>query len=232
MRNLCLSHFFSAIGERFWSSAQLTDIDSMYERLAIIDNYSANYVGLQHRVQQRNGFTALLKNPNDSKELALLYTLAEVAEPAHYYTRHHVKYRNELYHQQAPLNHFVDYLAVESPVLRKLNQHIEHLKQGDELSLAAIRGIVDKWHTAVPKLKIIVEQNPKLAELTPIVADFVKVTKIANNLIRQCKQGTQPASNTSQAQRTQLHQIHANSTEIVLAAAPVIGRLHQVCSNP
>ncbi|MEN0123303.1 MAG: family 20 glycosylhydrolase, partial [Pseudomonadota bacterium] len=76
-----------AVAERLWSARAVTDTDDMYRRLQAIDAWATVSVGLRQHAQQGLLFTRLA-NSGDTHALRIL---AEAVEPAHYYTRHHLK---------------------------------------------------------------------------------------------------------------------------------------------
>jgi hexosaminidase len=56
-----------------------------------------------HNKQKPRGFSNFLDNANTAKNVDALLLLTELVEPTHYYTRHHIKYQQNKYHQLAPL---------------------------------------------------------------------------------------------------------------------------------
>src|SRR5690606_7990926 len=137
-----------AIAERLWSPASLTDPRQMYQRLQQIEYYAIEVVGLQFRQQQRAGLQKL----EDNADIQTLLVFSQALEPAQYYTRHHIKFTQDLYHQQADLNQFVDFLPVESLTLVKLKQAVQDYAQGDKTVLDSIEQQLTTWQHNLPKV--------------------------------------------------------------------------------
>ncbi|VTM89498.1 Beta-hexosaminidase [Raoultella ornithinolytica] len=103
-----------AVAERLWSAQDVNDSDNMYQRLQAMDSWSTVSVGLQQHTQQLVQFTRLA---NGGSTLPL-QILAQALEPAHYYTRQHLKFQANHYHLFEPLNRLADALPAESTTVR------------------------------------------------------------------------------------------------------------------
>lgn len=217
-----------AIAERFWSDKSLTNSDDMYRRLQVMDQYAATVIGLQHHQQLTNGLKSLLDRPN-SDAIALLRTLAQATEPAHYYTRHHLKYRKDQYHQQAPLDTFVDYLPVESFTLINLNQQLRSYQQGETQLLNVLKTTLTNWQVAAKKLKRLANRNVKLQHLSPTIQRFDELTVLGLDLVAQCHNDTLLTAKASQLLKKKLDKLHNSQEEVVLAAVQLINNLRRVC---
>lgn len=110
-----------AIAERLWSPASVTDVDSMYRRLAVFSR-NLEWLGLQHQSGSRR---MLGRIEGDDLPPKLLETLAMAVEPVKGYTRE----KTQEYDIDAPLNHLVDAVSPESDRARRIN----------ELALRAVR---------------------------------------------------------------------------------------------
>ena len=88
----------AAIAERFWSAASVTDVDSMYRRLAATSQWLET-LGLEHR----GGPRQMLKRLAGDSDPAQLEEFASVLEPVKGYARH----RNHKYSMLEPFNRLV-----------------------------------------------------------------------------------------------------------------------------
>ncbi|MFT5756721.1 MAG: hexosaminidase [Alteromonadaceae bacterium] len=253
-----------AIAERFWSAKALTDVDDMYRRLNIMDNYAADIIGLAHQQQQQSGFLSLLKTENQikkieqedkagqenkvkvatkNKDIAALLLFAEALEPAHYYTRHHIKFQQGLYHQQAPLNLFVDYLPVESFTLITMAQWLQHYQAGDEHALIKIKNKLQIWQGNMGKLRLLISKNSKLHSLTELVTSLEVFNTVALDITMRClskNSFSQADSNKLEAKlknklkarlEDKLNTINSYSSEVIVAGVPLFKRLLNHCSQ-
>ena len=224
-----------AIAERFWSAQSLTDSDYMYQRLIVIDDYAANVVGLQHQQQQLAGITHLVSDSADkNKIVAALSTLAQALEPAHYYTRHHLKYQQNSYHQQAALDNLVDYLPVESFRLLTLHKQLSAYQNGDKSALLPIKQQLLLWQHNVEQLPQLLAQESKLASLSDVINDFQVVNKIALTLTERCINENFYQPNEAKVVDQQLRKVQETVRETVIAAVPFTRKLLSSCliNNP
>ncbi|GHE99018.1 family 20 glycosylhydrolase [Thalassotalea profundi] len=234
-----------AIAERLWSPKSLTDVDNMYQRLHLMDSYAANIIGLQHQVQQQRGMAASVSPlVTDTSMLTsidnALAIIAQAFEPAHYYTRHHLKFQQNNYHQQAALNYFVDYLPVESRNIRAMKQEINTVIAGDLSALSATKARLSRWKEASEYLKenLTLPDHPT-QKVASTLEESLNIKSILNELdifidlsiavINHC----QKIEVLTKAQQTNIRKkltsIMITPREQVLAGAPHISQLLSSC---
>jgi hexosaminidase len=102
-----------AIAERLWSPESVTDVSSMYSRLAILSR-NLEWLDLQHIDGNRK---MLSRIEDDDMPPSLLITLAAAVEPVKEYNRE----KTQVYDVAAPLNHLVDAVPPESDEARQIN---------------------------------------------------------------------------------------------------------------
>jgi len=102
-----------AIAERLWSPASVTDVNSMYRRLTVL-NRNLQWLGLQQNISTR---TMLGRIAGDDMPLPLLVTLAQAVEPVKDYNRE----TTQVYDVEQPLNQLVDAIPPESNTAREVN---------------------------------------------------------------------------------------------------------------
>ena len=219
-----------AIAERFWSPESLKDSDDMYHRLMIIDDYAADIIALQHQEQLLAGFTNLIAQPSaENQELAALVTFAEALEPAHYYTRHHLKYQKNQYHQNAALNNFVDYLPVESYSLIMMEGHLREYKLGDKSALLKLEKKFLLWQENAKKLSMLITQNNKLSSLSAVVSDLQKFNHLALTIVDGCMSDNFYNKKSLRKLDNKLLALQQTPKEIVIAAIPLARSLLKHC---
>ncbi|HBN89535.1 MAG TPA: beta-N-acetylhexosaminidase [Rheinheimera sp.] len=132
-----------AVAERLWSAQDVTDEDSMYQRLGWL-NQRLNHFSLQNIRQQQQGYTALAGEHSQA-----LATVSEAFEPAHYYHRLHQKSAAGIYHQDAPLNLLADFLPAEQSAVRQFEQRLQlWLEQRQAVDKHWLNEQLAKWQTA------------------------------------------------------------------------------------
>ncbi|TLU66851.1 beta-N-acetylhexosaminidase [Thalassotalea litorea] len=204
-----------AIGERFWSSSALIDETSMYQRLLKIEKYADKIVGLSHIKQQRIGLANLLEDPT---LLPHLLHVSQMLEPAQYYTRHHIKYQQNLYHQQAPLDQWADFLAVESLTLKQLS--LGWHKALTEVQLTELEQEIKHWQASTNKLLEQISSEPKLRFHQAMLTAIAKELALGIQLIDTCQR--KPGSELA-------HEFSVNFGEIIFALGHTLNTLNRMC---
>lgn len=131
------------VAERLWSAENVTNMDSMYSRLAAMDRWSTVSVGTLQHAQTEQQMIRLA----GGHDIAPLRVLAEVLEPAQYYTRQHLKFQAGHYNYQEPLNRLADVLPAESEAVRQLEQQVAVLiaNRNNPAAAAAVRAPLQRW---------------------------------------------------------------------------------------
>ena len=214
-----------AIAERFWSAKSLSNIDDMYQRLMTVDDYSAQF-GLQHQMQHSSGLQRLVFPKTD---ISPLVVLAEQLEPANYYTRHHLMYLQERYHQNAILNSFADYLPVESLQLVNMHQQLKAYKKGDKSALQAIVNTMRRWHYNFDDAVKVIRKNPKLSTLVKVVDEARQINTIGLTIAQSCLAGVKIREIEAKRVTKNLRAMHSNVRATVIASGLLVENILDVC---
>ena len=214
-----------AIAERLWSSPSRVDVDDMYVRLEKMNQF-ADVIGLRHLAQQREGFASLLTSKASIDPLLIL---AEQLEPAAYYTRHHIKYQNGLYHQRAPLDQFADFLPVESFPLIRLHRQLDAFANGDEKALMVVIATQREWQANFQELTRLIQHNPRLSSLAPLVADARTINSLGLSLAEGCSQGLKLSEKQAKETKGTLKSLHREVREVSLASGLLVERVLALC---
>ncbi|MCG7534568.1 family 20 glycosylhydrolase [Pseudoalteromonas sp. OOF1S-7] len=217
-----------AIAERLWSERARTDAEHMYHRLLPVSDF-ADAIGLHHKKQFRQGLRKLLAQHNSPNNLALLLRFAEQLEPASYYTRHHIKYQQGLYHQNAPLTQLADFLPVESPALIQLYQQLTQFRQGNRSMLQRIANTLKGWQADYRQLAPLLSQAPALNKLATMLDQARNINEISLSVIRSCTVRTSISATKVQQLVTRLHSIQQHSSEVVIATGLFSEHLLEAC---
>lgn len=155
------------IAERLWSPKSITDIDSMYQRLTALDKWAVLSLKLGYKQQQQHILQSLA--PED--DITPLLILSEQVEQAQYYTRHHVKYQQGLYHQLAPLDNFVDSLPSQSLALIALQQEVTaYLKTRSANKFNYVMQTLDRWQSNGTDLSTLIARHHGLSHLQQLAS--------------------------------------------------------------
>jgi hexosaminidase len=124
----------AAIAERLWSPESVTDVNSMYRRLAVVSR-NLEWLGLEHRTGSQR---MLGRIEGDDMPPQLLETLAMAVEPVKEYDRE----KTQVYDVTAPLNHLVDAVPPESNEARQVNALVQRAVHDP-----SVRPELRKWFT-------------------------------------------------------------------------------------
>ncbi|ELZ5940713.1 family 20 glycosylhydrolase [Providencia stuartii] len=204
-----------AVSERLWSAKDVNNENDMYRRLHAADAWSTLSVGLQQHAQTAREFTRLA----NGVDIEPLIILSESVEPAHYYTRHHLKFRENQYHQYEPLNRFVDALPAESTQARAFKQHIDTLiaKPDDQVTAQWLTHKLKRWHNNIPQVQQLIKQNVNLARLAPVAENVEQLSTIGIELIEHYTANTPLTASRKAAMAQQLEKSAELQDELVIA---------------
>lgn len=212
-----------AVAERLWSTQEVNDSDNMYQRLQAADSWSTVSVGLQQHAQQQVQFTRLANNANTIP----LQILAQALEPAHYYTRQHLKFQAGNYHQFEPLNRMADALPPESITVRYLDIRVSNLISDaeDTESADALRHIFTRWQNNTPEALMLSEGNYQLAAMKPVILQVDKLAALGLRLTDLvARQGALDDKEYASIQ-AQLDEAAKTQDEVVIAAVYPLEKL-------
>lgn len=217
-----------AISERLWSQAQVNNPQSMYARLEKINGFAEKVINLLHGDQQQSGFKALINNQLPKKEqnetLNLLNKMAQLLEPSHYYTRHHIKYLKGEYHQHARLDSFVDFLAVESKQIRYLKQQVSAFKAGDKKAVESIYQQLLSWERVLVSENDLLDKSIRLVFLKPVLEKLRLFLMKSKTVLEVCK-----SSKADKNIGDELLTLQSLTDELVLAGIYPIRDLYLHC---
>ena len=176
----------AAIAERLWSPREVTDVDDMYRRLAIIE-YQLEELGLAHRKNQQ----MLLRRLAMGADTSALEALVSVIEPVKEYRRYQVRPQTML----SPLTGLIDAAQPDAKDARAFNVAVEGLLAGSNRAghIAKIRSLLANWRSKEGDLKRLVDSSPALAEARQLSNDF----RTLNQMIQEAADALESASKQS-----------------------------------
>lgn len=183
-----------AVAERLWSAEELTDEDSMYQRLQAMDSWATISVGLQH---QTNSYKQYLRIANGG-DVSALMSFANYAEPAQYYARNWAKYnstdpKGELYNQYERLNRFADAVPVESFAVLEMMK-LAKTAINDQSDLKALQKHYQTVLESAQKSEVMFKNNVSSLDTVLLAQKHVEVAKATLAVINELEKGQQPTS--------------------------------------
>jgi hexosaminidase len=115
----------AAIAERLWSAQNVTEVNSMYERLEATSQW-LNWLGLTHN----SSYEPMLRRIAGSNDISGLKPLADVVEPVKDYTREETAPVEPT--SLAPLNRLIDAVRPESNMARQFAESVDQFVASSE----------------------------------------------------------------------------------------------------
>ncbi|HEX4021786.1 MAG TPA: family 20 glycosylhydrolase [Acidobacteriaceae bacterium] len=147
----------AAIAERFWSPANIRDVNDMYRRLRVmslrLDGLGLQQISGPQRAQRQ--LTGEVHSPEFS-------VLASVLEPVSFGDRYQFQHTDQL----TPLDLLVDAIVPDPPSKHDFAQTVQELlanAPGQEQRQADLAKLFESWQNTAPQLGILMQQSPRLA---------------------------------------------------------------------
>ena len=157
----------AAVAERLWSPQQTQDVDSMYARLAAV-NEELEQLGLR----QRSNMGVMLARMAGSDEIPALRTLAEVVEPVSITIREkEAEAAGAIQTSDIALNRMVDAVAPTSETARRFSAAVDRLVGSnfrDARAEAEIRGALIAWRDNDAALGPLLQDSYLLKEVSVV----------------------------------------------------------------
>jgi hexosaminidase len=138
----------AAIAERLWSPENVTDVNSMYERMAAISG-RLDFLGLTHNTN----YGTMLRRIAGNDDIGPLRTLANVVEPVKDYAREELAATPPT--QSTPLIRLVDAIRPESETARLFSQKVDAMLAGNASpdTKDEVREMLALWRDNAAQLK-------------------------------------------------------------------------------
>jgi hexosaminidase len=157
----------AAVAERLWSPQQTQDVDSMYARLAAV-NEELEQLGLR----QRSNMGVMLARMAGSDEIPALRALAEVVEPVSITIREkEAEAAGAIQTSDIALNRMVDAVAPTSETARRFSAAVDRLVGSnfrDARTEAEIRGALIAWRDNDAALAPLLQDSYLLKEVSVV----------------------------------------------------------------
>jgi hexosaminidase len=213
----------AAIAERFWSPKDVTDVDSMYTRMAVVSR-NLQWLGVQHRAN----FQPMLDRIAADRPDRPLRTLADAVE-ATGLGNGRGRGVQPRYTQQTPLNRLVDAARPESELVRAMELAAKRMTP-DDASFLREQFIV--WAANDGRFQPLINGNGLLAELAPLSKDLSALGAAGLKILDAIASGqTLPADWVTQ-QNAEITRIQRPVVEVRMAAARPVKLLLDAATVP
>jgi hexosaminidase len=195
----------AAVAERLWSPANVTDVNSMYRRLAILDAHLAAY-GLTQDRYQKTIFNEQLQGAT----CEALPIVASVLTPL---TDWSIKVTSAV-----PLNRLKDVVKPESLEAWELSKLVENPKANAE----AIRNKLVLWQNNATAVMPVMRDHPMLTEDVPVAQMLNDVCQTGLQALGYITSGEPAPASWSAAQAAFLAEAAKPHNEVVIAITPAV----------
>jgi hexosaminidase len=176
----------AAIAERLWSPRNVTDVNDMYRRLAVI-SIQFEELGLTHKKNQ----DMMLRRIVRSDDIGPLKTLVSVIEPVKEYRRYEMRPQTML----SPLTGAVDATTPDSEAGRKFSWMVkEFLDDAPRYQLyrPELSQMLADWQTSGASLVPLIDRSPSLREIKPLADNLSVLGATGLEAISYLKLGMPP----------------------------------------
>ena len=150
----------AAIAERFWSPQEVRDLESMHNRLEIVNQY-LELIGIRNQQVQEY----LLRNISNYQDTQALRQLVHISEPFEIYSRNAGGTQYKTY---SPFTLFVDACMADAKDKRKFNKLVSsYLERQDAASKEHLSGMLERYASLDESLETIALKAPLVERVVP-----------------------------------------------------------------
>lgn len=192
----------AAIAERFWSPADVRDVEDMYRRLDKI-SIELEWLGLTHISNQE----MMMRRMVGGKDISSIRTLVNVVEPLNNYKRH-VNFKEE---NGFKMNHFspytrlMDVAGADARSARIFRQKLGlYLESGLTEDRDFLNKQLNQWVANDEKLQKEIEELPNLKDVSLHSTNLLIISEIALEAIGYIDSGKKPSAKWTENSREQI----------------------------
>ena len=216
----------AAIAERLWSAQDVTDVNSMYQRLQKISQW-LDWLGLTHN----SSYEAMLRRIAGSNDISALRTFADVVEPVKDYTREEIAAVEAT--SLSPLNRVIDAARPESATARRFANLVDALLAGraDPEAKPEIKAWLTRWRDNQMSLQPLENQSFLLKEIIPVSQDLSAVANTGLQALDYFDRGERAPEAWAAQEFALLEQAQKPKAQLLLMATPPVQKLVEASSG-
>ena len=216
----------AAIAERLWSAQDVTDVNSMYQRLGEVSRW-LDWFGLTHN----SSYGPMLRRIADSDDVSALRTFTDVVEPVKDYTREEIAAVEAT--SLSPLNRVIDAARPESETARHFAELVDVLIAGraDSAAKQEIRAWLIRWRDNQSNLRALETQSFLLKEIVPVSQDLSAVAASGLQALDYIDRGERAPDAWAQQQFALLQEAEKPKAQLLLMVAPAVQTLVEASSG-
>jgi hexosaminidase len=212
----------AAIAERLWSSQNVTDVNSMYQRLEATSRW-LDWPGLTHD----SSYEPMLRRIAGSDDIAGLRTLADVVEPVKDYVREETA--PVVPTSLVPLNRLVDAVRPESTLARQFADFVDGYTAAGGKD--ADRGRLIKTFLLTPKPNPFLYQSFLVREADQLATNLSRVASAGLQAVDYLERGQRPPDAWIAQQASLLEEAGKPQAQLLLMIVPPVQKLVQTAAG-
>ncbi|HEV2117411.1 MAG TPA: family 20 glycosylhydrolase [Terriglobales bacterium] len=208
----------AVVAERLWSPASVRDVDSMYQRLAVMSTW-LEWLGNTHV----SSYYLMLHRLAGQENMGPLQVLADVVEPVKEYTREDLAVTPAT--SLSPLNRLVDAVPPESEKGRQFADLVQQVIAGkaSPAVYTRLRAQLTRWSGNDAFLQPLLQKSFLLKEVAPLSRNLSLCAETGLQALDYLSRGQHPPSGWAAQQVGMLQQAlkPGHAQLLLMVAAPV-----------
>ncbi len=215
----------AAIAERLWSPENVTDINSMYDRLEITSRW-LDWLGLTHN----SYYQPMLRRIAGSDDIASLRNLADVIEPVKDYTREETAAVEPT--SLVPLNRLVDAVHPESKTARDFSAMVDAVisREADPATRTRVVALLTSWSANQAHLEAMENGSFLLKEAIPLSTTLSQLGNAGLQALDYLDRGEAPPESWAAEQILFLQNAGKQQSQLLLMVVPSVQKLVQAAA--
>jgi hexosaminidase len=216
----------AAIAERLWSPQDVTDVNSMYQRLANVSRW-LDWLGLTHN----SSYGPMLRRIAGTNDISVLRTFTDVVEPVKDYNREELAVVEAT--SLSPLNRVIDATRPESMTARRFGNLVDALIGGhaDSEAKQEVRALLIRWRDNQSNLQPLESQSFLLTEIIPLSQDLTAVATTGLQALDYLDRGERAPAAWATQQFALLEQAEKPKAQLLLMVVPSVQKLVEASSG-
>ncbi len=216
----------AAIAERMWSQQNVTDVNSMYQRLAEVSRW-LDWLGLTHN----SSYGPMLRRIAGSNDISALRTFTDVVEPVKDYNREELAVVEAT--SLSPLNRVIDAARPESTTARNFSDLVDAMVAGraDARAKQEVRASLIRWRDNQSNLQLLESQSFLLKEIVPLSQDLSAVATTGLQALDYMDRGERAPAAWGTEQFALLEQAQKPKAQLLLMVVPSMQKLVEASSG-
>ena len=216
----------AAIAERLWSPRNVTDINDMYRRLAVI-SLQLEELGLMHKKNPEMMLRRLVRHD----DIGPLRTLVSVIEPVKEYRRYQMRPQTML----SPLTGVVDAATPDSEAARRFSWMVEEFLNDQprfQLYRSELSETLAMWQTSGASLEPMIDRSPALKEIKPLADNLSVLGETGQEALSYLTLETPPPSEWREKSLAKLDEAAKPHAALEFAVITSVRKLIMAAAEP